>query len=145
MASVATIVALIKALGGGGSGGTSNYNSLSNKPQINGVTLSGNKTLAELEAVENVTGSTPSITAVAGTRYICGECSTLSVTAPASGCIDVLFESGSTATVLTVTSAKSGLSAIKWIGADDPTSLEANKTYEVNILDGEFGVIASWT
>lgn len=33
---------------GGGGGGTTNYNSLSNKPQINGVTLSGNKTAADL-------------------------------------------------------------------------------------------------
>lgn len=98
-----------------------------------------------LNAPETVSGSTPSITAKSGVRYICGEVSTLSVTAPASGCIDVLFESGSTATVLTVTSAKTGVSAIKWIGADDPTALEANKTYEINIMDGEFGVIASWT
>ena len=34
--------------GGGGGGGTTNYNHLSNKPQINGNTLSGNKTAAEL-------------------------------------------------------------------------------------------------
>lgn len=33
---------------GGGSGGTSNYNDLSNKPSINGVTLSGNKTTDDL-------------------------------------------------------------------------------------------------
>lgn len=32
----------------GGSGGTSDYSDLSNKPQINGVTLSGNKSLADL-------------------------------------------------------------------------------------------------
>ena len=32
----------------GGGGGTSDYNDLSNKPQINGVTLSGNKTAAQL-------------------------------------------------------------------------------------------------
>jgi hypothetical protein len=32
----------------GGGGGTSNYNDLSNKPQINSVTLSGNKSLADL-------------------------------------------------------------------------------------------------
>ena len=36
--------------GGGGGGGTSNYNELSNKPQIGGVTLSGNKTLHDLGA-----------------------------------------------------------------------------------------------
>lgn len=33
---------------GGGSGGTTNYNDLSNQPQINGVTLSGNKTTSDL-------------------------------------------------------------------------------------------------
>lgn len=33
---------------GGGGGGTSNYNDLSNKPQIAGTTLSGNKSLADL-------------------------------------------------------------------------------------------------
>lgn len=34
--------------GGGGEGGTSNYADLTNKPQINGVTLVGNKKLADL-------------------------------------------------------------------------------------------------
>ena len=33
---------------GGGSGGTTNYNDLTNKPQINGVELSGNKTSDDL-------------------------------------------------------------------------------------------------
>ena len=32
----------------GGGGGTSNYNQLSNKPQINGVELTGNKTSGDL-------------------------------------------------------------------------------------------------
>lgn len=34
--------------GGGGGGGTSNYNQLSNKPQINDVELTGNKSLHDL-------------------------------------------------------------------------------------------------
>ncbi len=34
--------------GSSGSGGTDNYNMLKNKPQINGVTLEGNKTLEQL-------------------------------------------------------------------------------------------------
>lgn len=38
---------------GGGSGGTTNYNSLNNKPQINGVTLQGNKTTQELGILSN--------------------------------------------------------------------------------------------
>ena len=93
----------------------------------------------------SVSGSTPTITAKSGIRYVCGEVSTLSITAPENGCIDVLFESGSTPTVLTVTSAKSGVTAIKWANGFDPTSLEADTTYEVNILDGEYGVVGSWT
>ena len=41
---------IIRALknSGGGSGGTTNYNDLTNKPQINGVTLEGNKTSEDL-------------------------------------------------------------------------------------------------
>ncbi len=38
----------LTATGGGGGGGTSNYNDLSNKPSINGTTLAGNKSLADL-------------------------------------------------------------------------------------------------
>ena len=101
---------------------------------------SGGIPLTDLaDNTETISGTTPSITGVSGHRYICGECATLSITAPASGCIDVVFESGSTPTVLTVSSS------IKWANGFDPTSLEANTTYEINILDGEFGVVASWT
>ena len=88
---------------------------------------------------ESVSGTTPSITGVSGHRYICGEVATLTITAPASGIIDVVFESGSTPTVLTVDSG------IKWANGFDPSSLEANTTYEINILDGEFGVVGEWT
>ena len=34
--------------GSSGSGGTSNYNNLENKPSINGITLEGNKTTEDL-------------------------------------------------------------------------------------------------
>ena len=40
--------AIAEGGGGGGGGGTTNYNQLSNKPQINSVTLSGNKTTSQL-------------------------------------------------------------------------------------------------
>ena len=90
----------------------------------------------------SVSGSTPSITALPGIRYVCGECATLDITLPASGCIDVVFESGSTPTVLTIT-PPTGVT-VKWAGGFDPTSLEANATYEINIADG-LGVAASWT
>ena len=64
--------------GGSGGGGTSNYNQLTNKPQINSVELSGNKTAAQLGlmasdgGVANPTGQTAgSLTAleVGGTKY----------------------------------------------------------------------------
>ena len=53
--------------------------------------------------VINVSGGTPVITADPGVTYVCGEVTTLSITLPASGVIDVFFKSGSTATVLTIT------------------------------------------
>lgn len=97
-----------------------------------------------LNAPVSVSGSTPSITAMSGVRYVCGEVSTLAVTAPASGCVDIVFESGSTATVLTVTSAKSGVSAIKWANGWDETC-EANTRYEILVDDGEWGIKCEWT
>ena len=39
-------------LGEGGGGGTSDYTDLSNKPQINGVTLSGNKSSSDLSVAD---------------------------------------------------------------------------------------------
>ena len=38
---------------GGGGGGTTDYNNLSNKPQINDVTLSGNKDASDLYLLSN--------------------------------------------------------------------------------------------
>lgn len=107
--------------------------------------LGKSKIAQMLNAPESVSGATPTIVGKAGIQYICGECATLSVIAPSSGCIDILFESGSTPTVLTITSAKTGVTAVKWANGFDPTDLDANTTYELNILDGEFGVVASWT
>lgn len=89
-----------------------------------------------------VTGTTPTITALPGVRYVCGECATLDITLPAFGCIDVVFESGSTATGLTITPPTG--QTVKWANGFDPTSLDANTTYEINICDG-LGVAASWT
>lgn len=43
--------------GGGGGGGTSNYNDLSNKPQINGATLAGNKTSSDLGLQDKILGA----------------------------------------------------------------------------------------
>ena len=96
-----------------------------------------------LDAPESVSGSTPSITAKAGVRYVCGEVSTLTITLPSNGIVDVVFTSGSTPTVLTVT-PPSGMT-MKWANGFDPTSLEANTTYEINVMDGVYGVVGQWT
>ena len=92
------------------------------------------------EAVEEtVTGTTPSIIAVANHRYVCGEVATLSFTPCATGMCEVMFTSGTTATVLTLPNT------VKFANGFDPTSLDASTTYALNVLDGVWGVGASWT
>ena len=41
--------------GSGGSGGTTDYTELSNKPKINNVTLTGNETTSDLDLVDGST------------------------------------------------------------------------------------------
>ena len=48
-ASVAWL--LSNGSGGGGGGGTTNYNNLENLPQINGITLKGNKSDEDLSLI----------------------------------------------------------------------------------------------
>ena len=72
-----------------------------------------------------VSGSTPSITA---------ESNKLSITPPASGICGVIFESGSTATVLTL---GSGITCPEWF---DDENLEADTIYELNINEGLLSV-----
>lgn len=103
MADTGKIIALIKALGGSGEGG------------------GGGMTPVPVE------GSTPSITAEANKLYLCGEVSTLSITPPESGIFGVIFESGSTPTVLTL---DSDIIVPDWF---DSTSLEADTIYELNV------------
>ena len=59
---------------GGGEGGTSNYNELSNKPSINDVTLSGNKTTADLgiviPSIATSISDTSTNTEVAGAKAV---------------------------------------------------------------------------
>lgn len=209
---------------GEGGGGTSDYTDLTNKPQINGVTLTGNKSLSALgiaaasdipdvsgfytkpasgipasdlaQAVqtslgkadtalqtapvssvnnktgavvltasdvgagtyskpsggipasdlaagivtvtETISGTTPSITAQANTRYICGEVASISITPPSSGICDIVFISGTTPAVLTIPST------VKWPSWFDPDSLDASTTYELNIMDGTLGAVMAW-
>lgn len=88
--------------------------------------------------IEEVGGTTPAITGIPNYRYVCGEVSTISITPPTSGTIDVRFNSGSTATVMTVPST------VKWPEWFDADNLEANVIYEVLITDGIYGSVMTW-
>ena len=81
----------------------------------------------------------PVIVGAANTRYMCGEVTTLSITPPSSGAIDIIFTSGTTPTILTVPST------VKFPDWFDVTTLETNMTYEINILDGTYGAVMSWS
>ena len=96
------------------------------------------KEMLGVEKTVTVSDTTPTITAEANTRYICGEVTSLSFTPCASGLCDVRFTSGSTVTVLTLPST------VKMPDWFDPTALEANTIYEINVLDGVYGVVMSW-
>lgn len=86
----------------------------------------------------NVSGATPTITAVENTRYVCGEVTSLSFTPPSSGISIVRFTSGSTVTVLTIPST------VKFPEWFDPTTLETNTIYEICVTDGIYGAVMSW-
>ena len=92
----------------------------------------------DIPLVETVSGTTPTITGQPNVRYVCGEVSTISITPPASGSVDVIFESGSTATTMTVPST------VKWPAWFDAEALETNTTYEVLITDGIYGSVMTW-
>jgi len=89
-----------------------------------------------------VSGTTPTIVAKSGIRYVCEEVTTLDITLPASGIVDVVFTSGSTPTVLTITPPTG--QTVKWANGFDPTTLDTDTVYEINIADG-LGVTAAWT
>lgn len=84
-----------------------------------------------------VSGTTPTIVAKSGIRYVCGEVATLDFTPSASGICDVVFTSGSTPTVVTLPST------VKF--PDGSFVAEADTTYEINILDGIYGAVMAWT
>lgn len=86
----------------------------------------------------DVSSTTPTITAVENTRYVCGEVTSLNFTPPASGIAIVRFTSGSSVTVLTIPST------VKFPEWFDPTSLETNTIYEICVTDGVYGAVMSW-
>ena len=99
-----------------------------------------------LSAPVSVSGTTPSITALSGIQYVCAEVSTLDIIPPASGCFDVIFESGSTPTALNISNPTG--TTVEWLDDFDPTNISANTVYEINLLrmgTRYLGVAGSWT
>lgn len=86
---------------------------------------------------ETVTGTAPVIVAEDNHRYVCGEVTSLSFTPCASGICDVIFTSGNLlVAVLTLPST---------VKMPEGFEVESNTTYEINILDGVWGSVMSWT
>lgn len=92
--------------------------------------------------IVQVEGTSPTIVCEDNHRYICGEVLSLNITPCEEGICDIIFTSGSTATVLTIT-PPIGMT-LKWANGFNPANLEANTIYELNIADG-LGVAAAWT
>ena len=82
-----------------------------------------------------VSGTDPVIVAEPNVRYVCGEVSTISFTPPSEGIVDLIFTSGSSIAVLTLPNT---------VKMPVGFSVVANTTYEINIMDGVYGVVASW-
>ena len=92
--------------------------------------------------VIQVNGTSPTIICKDNYRYTCGEVATLDITFPILGISDVIFESGSTPTILTI-NLQTG-QAIKWAtGGIDLNNLDSYTTYELNVENG-LGVAAQW-
>lgn len=111
---------------------------------VGNYTESAKSAISEmLNGSVSVSGTAPAITALPGIRYVCGEVTTIDITLPASGIVDVVFTSGSTPAVLTVTPPTG--QTMKWANGFDPAALEANTTYEINVMDGVYGVVGQWS
>ena len=127
---------IIRALknSGGGSGGTTNYNDLTNQPSINGVTLEGNKTSADLNIQSQTTQtdhgtSDTTFTLPANQYHTWGEVAALTVTLAAeeSGVVNeyhFAFDSGATATTLSLPE-----------GIQTDIVVEPSTHYECSIID----------
>ena len=130
--------AIIKKLMKKGGGGTVTVDSAlsdsSKNPVQNKVinTALGDK--ADKPTETTVSGSTPSITAADNTIYICGEVSSVTVTAAANIEFTVIFTSGATPATLTMDQ-----NIVMPVGF----TIEANTRYEINVSDG-YALAAGW-
>lgn len=88
---------------------------------------------------ENTTATEVTLTPDNGARYIYGELLSLTINSvPDNGMVDIIFESGTTPTVLVL--PQSGVTLPEWF---DPTDLQASTRYELNFADGNL-LMSSW-
>lgn len=128
---------LIKETGGsGGGGGTSDYSDLTNKPSINSVTLSGNKTGADLGIVSAPTvvndGDNTGLVIEANKIYkFATPLTTLTITSAEVSDYEsrIYFTTGGTI-------AFTDNSSLKWGGDGSAPTLEANTVYCIAICNG---------
>ncbi|MBR6353305.1 MAG: hypothetical protein IKS25_04200 [Oscillospiraceae bacterium] len=143
---LALLIAALRGSSGGGGGGTSNYNDLSNRPQINDTTLSGNKTAADLglaaapvEVTVSDDGAVTQALDPGKIYHFTGALTALTITlnAAASGQLAQYhfdFDSGSTAPTLTLPNTVTMPSGF---------TVEASKHYEIDILNN-YGAVMAW-
>lgn len=94
------------------------------------------KQVTTSDYVIQVSGTTVTLVGEPNMHYICGEVTSISITPPSTGTIDVMFTSGSTAAILTLPNTV--VMPDWWI------SVETNRTYELIIVNGVYGSIMSW-
>ena len=93
-----------------------------------------------VDSVQTVTvsGTDVTINGVANTAYQCGEVTSITITPPNTGIIDVTFTSGSTVAVLSLPST---VKMPEWF---DTEELSTNTIYEISIINGIYGTVMSW-
>lgn len=126
----------------GGGGGTSDYNALKNKPKINGVEVSGNKTSADYKISAEVTqvdhGTTDTTFTLPTNQYhTWGEISSLTLTLGAETSRQAngywfSFDSGDTATTLSLPET-----------VQTDIVVEPNTHYECSIV-GNYMTFSEW-
>lgn len=131
MSLLQTMIAEKLSGSGGGGGSVTSVNG-----QTGAVLLTAEDVgAAEAETVVAVSGATPTITPAPNTIYNCGEVESLTISnPPAGGAYSIVFTSGATPTDLSVDPA---------IKMPDGFSVEANKRYEINVLN-RWAVVGSW-
>ena len=117
--------------GGGGGGSVTSVNGKTGTVLLTAEDVGA----APAETVVEVSGTTPTITPANNTIYNCGEVESLTISnPPTSGAYSIVFTSGATPTDLSIDPA---------IKMPDGFSVEANKRYEINVLN-RWAVAGSW-